>query len=307
MIWSKKLQDDRCFQNCCWEELTMKKKRCTLLALIALLVIVSFTLLDGSQIHAAYNHQGDIDSENFRTAYPDKVGTKLDSCTLCHGGTPQDVKPTLGSCQYCHDVTKYGDESTPENLLKTLNSYGLDYLKNGRTTAALLALGSDDSDSDDYTNHQEIMAGTYPGDGNDDPSKQPAPAIVFSLEQLERMPRHNQFLLMNASKSDDSYTEYGGVALENLIGAIMLEEATGATVYSPDGFYTYHPFTPSTNINSYHVFGTYPAGTFHYDERADIAMYPLILLPLSKVVGVIIVPLRPREEKTSPTSSTRKV
>ena len=80
---------------------------------------------------------------------------------------------------------------------------------------------------------------------------------------------------MNASKSDDSYTKYGGVALENLIKAIMLDSATdGITVYSPDGFATYHPFDPSTNPNSYHVFGIYPPGTFYYDERADIAVYP---------------------------------
>ena len=38
--------------------------------------------------YAAYNHNDDIDSVNFRTAYPDKVGTKLDSCIfnyLLHG------------------------------------------------------------------------------------------------------------------------------------------------------------------------------------------------------------------------------
>ena len=99
----------------------------------------------------------------------------------------------------------------------------------------------------------------------------PAPSRVISLKELEKMPQHKQFMLMNASKSDDSYTKYSGVALENLIKAIMLDSATGITVYSPDGFATYHPFDPSTNPNSYHVFGIYPEGTFYYNERADMA------------------------------------
>jgi len=88
------------------------------------------------------------------------------------------------------------------------------------------------------------------------------------------MPQHTQFLLMNASKSDDSYTKYNGISLENLIKAIMLDSATGITVYAPDGFATYHPFNSSTNPNSYHVFGTYPQGIFYYNERADIDIHP---------------------------------
>ena len=38
------------------------------------MVLVSFTALAG---FAAYNHSGDTDSANFRSVYPDKVGTKL--------------------------------------------------------------------------------------------------------------------------------------------------------------------------------------------------------------------------------------
>ena len=99
-------------------------------------------------------------------------------------------------------------------------------------------------------------------------------------------------MLMNASKSDDSYTKYSGVGLENLIKAIMLDSAMDITVYSPDGFATYHPFGPSTNPNSYHVFGIYPAGTFYYNEHADIAKYPVDTktTPLIKIpAGVITV------------------
>ncbi len=258
----------------------MKKKRWMIPAFIAFLAVISFTLFHGIKIYAAYNHQGDIDSANFRSAYPDHVGTKLDSCTLCHSGgsytsgTPPKTT-TLGSCQWCHQVTNYGADLTEATVLKTLNSYGLAYKNAGRNAAALQAISSEDSDEDGSTNQVEIAAGTYPGDKNDDPTKVPAPSRVISLKELEAMPEHSQFLLMNASKSDDSYTRYGGVALENLLKALMLDSAQGGiTVYSPDGFATYHPFSPSSNSNSYHVFGIYPKGTFFYNERADIALYP---------------------------------
>jgi len=227
--------------------------------------------------YAAYNHQVDIDSAVFRATYPNTVGTKLDSCTTCHSGgsyVSGGKTTTLGSCQWCHYVTNYGADLTDTTLLKTLNAYGTAYKNAGRNAAALTAISGLDSDGDDFTNQAEIAALTYPGDKIDNPNAVPAPSRVISLKELEKMPQHKQFMLMNASKSDDSYTKYGGVALENLIKAIMLDSATGTTVYSPDGFSTYHPFEPSTNPNSYHVFGIYQQGTFHYDERADIAIHP---------------------------------
>jgi len=55
---------------------------------------------------------------------------------------------------------------------------------------------------------------------------------------------------------------------------MTLDSATGITVYSPDGFATYHPFKPSPNPNSYYVFGIYPEGTFYYDQQADMATNP---------------------------------
>jgi hypothetical protein len=228
--------------------------------------------------YAAYNHQGDIDSNIFRTAYPNTVGTKLDSCTTCHSGgsyVSRGKTITLGSCQWCHYVTNYGVDSSEATLLKTLNSYGLDYKNNGRNAAALQAISNLDSDNDGFTNQAEINALTYPGDKNDDPTKVAAPSRVISLKELEDMPLHKQFMLMNASKSDDNYTKYSGVALENLVKAVMLDLATDITVFSPDGFATKHPLNPSADASSYHVFGIYPQGTFYYNDRADIAKYPV--------------------------------
>ena len=227
--------------------------------------------------YAAYNHGGDTDSQIFRTVYPNTVGAKLDSCTVCHKGgsyTSGGKTTTLASCQWCHYKTNYGADASEANLLATLNSYGLAYKNAGRNASALQAIGGLDSDGDGFTNLAEIVALMYPGDANDNPTTVPAPSRVVSLKEFEKMPQHAQFLLMNASKSDDSYSKYAGVSLENLVKSIMLNSATGVTVYSPDGFATYHPFSPNIDPNSYHVFGIYPPGTFYYNERADIAKYP---------------------------------
>ena len=35
---------------------------------------------------AAYHHAGEADAPIFLLAYPNKAGTKLDSCSLCHSG-----------------------------------------------------------------------------------------------------------------------------------------------------------------------------------------------------------------------------
>ena len=167
------------------------------------MVALSFVLLAAHVTFAAYNHMGDTDSSIFRTAYPNVVGTKLDSCTTCHSGgsyVSGGKTTTLGSCQWCHYVTNYGADSSEPTLLKTLNSYGLAYKNNGRNAGALQAISGLDSDGDGFDNAVEIAAIRYPGDPLDDPTKVPAPSRIISLKELEDMPLHTQFLLMNASK-----------------------------------------------------------------------------------------------------------
>ena len=78
---------------------------------------------------------------------------------------------------------------------------------------------------------------------------------MYTREQLLATPEHSQFLLMNASKSDDYYAQYSGVALEDLLDELLLGSATGVTVYAPDGFSQYHPLYPDPAL--YHVFGDY--------------------------------------------------
>lgn len=225
---------------------------------------------------AAYQHLGDMDSPNFTAVYPDKAGTKLDSCALCHTGGQYERRPgvwsSMGSCQWCHYTYGY-DQSG--DITETLNPYGRDYLANGRSAAALTAVETLDSDGDGYANRTEIDAIRYPGNSEDDPSRQMAPYRVYTREELEALPAHRQFLLMNTSKSGDFYAEYTGVAMETLLyDAGLLSSATGVTVFAPDGWSQYHPLQADPEPEMYHVMGTYPDAPFYYDIQADTALSP---------------------------------
>jgi hypothetical protein len=248
----------------------MKTHRNLMLAGILLSFVVALTCF------AAYNHMGTdaIDAKNFRDVYPQAAGTKLDSCALCHKGAPAvGNTPAQGSCQFCHVQTNYG--AIPAQFAGTLNPYGQAYKDKGRSAAAITAIQDLDSDGDGYTNKVEITAIRYPGDKSDDPTKVPAPFKVFTRTDIEAMPQHAQFLLLNASKSTDIYAEYSGVTMESLLKRLVLPSAKDVVVQSPDGFLQTHPFDhdPTPNAN-YFVKGTYPPGTYFYNAIADITLNP---------------------------------
>ena len=219
---------------------------------------------------AAYHHRGEIDSGFFLEVYPDKAGTKIDSCALCHSGGSygSGVKAvTLGSCQWCHYAYGYDAHG---NIDETLNAYGLAYKNKGRSPSALKAIEDLDSDGDGYPNKVEISALRFPGDRADDPNKVPAPFRIFSRQQMERLPQHTQLLLMNAHKSTDFYAKYTGVFMEALLlAAGILPTATHIKVYAPDGFSQYHPLDPDPNPLFYHARGDYPPAVYYYNEAAD--------------------------------------
>ncbi len=156
----------------------------------------------------------------------------------------------------------------------TLNAYGLDYKTAGRNAAAVKAIENFDSDGDGYSNKIEIAANRYPGDAKDDPTKVPAPSRVFTRGQLEKMPQHTQFMLMNTTKSGDFYAEYTGVTMESLLKKLMLPSATAVRAISPDGFAAFHPLYPDPTPGYYHIFGEYPAHYYYYDPQADVAKNP---------------------------------
>jgi hypothetical protein len=235
-----------------------------------LITIVSFFCIS-LVCFAAYHHMGEMDSGIFLSVYPEKAGTKLDNCNLCHsGGSYINNKGntiTLGSCQWCH--YSYGYDGLGD-IEKTLNPYGVDYRDYGRNLNAIASIAVLDSDNDGFSNGDEIAANRYPGDPGDDPAKVPAPSRVYTRTELENtMPQHTQFLLMNTHKSGDFYAQYSGVAMDYLLQKLILPEATGITVYAADGWATDHPLYLDPNPALYHVFGDYPQAFFQYDQEAD--------------------------------------
>jgi hypothetical protein len=241
-----------------------------------LLIFVGILLLGGLPhlASAAYHHMGESDAPKFQGAYPGAAGTKLDTCTLCHSGGTDSIKgkrTTFGSCQWCH--YRYGYDGKGDKGA-TLNPFGREYRDAGRSSAALKAIENRDSDGDGYSNIREIHSIRYPGDAKDDPSKSVAPFRIFTREQLRSMPRHSQFLLMNASKDGDYYAEYSGVTMEYLLGkAGIAPSATKITVYSPDGYSQGHPIEADNSADPY-VNGTYPAAPYYYAVEADKGKTP---------------------------------
>jgi cytochrome c553 len=233
----------------------------SMVAVLAVFVSLAFS---------AYHHEGETDSGMFLKVYADKAGTKLDSCALCHTGGQYDQNGktvSLGSCQWCH--YKYGYDKKG-NILDTLNSYGKDYLSNGRNSDAIKAIESLDSDKDGFTNKAEIDAIRFPGNAADDPNKRTAPFRVYTKAQLQAMSQYSEFLLMNTSKSGDYYARYSGVPLENLLkDAGISDSATGITVFAPDGWSQYHPLQYSSDPAMYPIYYTYPQAVYQYDPEAE--------------------------------------
>ena len=232
-------------------------------------------LFSAQAAFAAYHHEGERDADKFLSVYPEKTGTKLDHCALCHGGGAYERNGrmiSLGSCQWCHHSYGYDGSGDIED---TINAYGRDYMDYGRNADAIRAIETLDSDADGSTNLAEVDANSFPGNAGDHPGLQAAPYRIYNRDQLEAMAAHSQFLLMNTSRSGDFYAQYTGIPMETLlIDAGILDSATGITVFAPDGWSQYHPLNEDSDAELYHVNGTYPAAVYHYDVEADTANNP---------------------------------
>ena len=241
-----------------------------------LMAVLFFIMVTVSPGYAAYHHEGENDSDNFISVYPDKAGTKLDHCALCHSGGQYEKKPgvwvSLGSCQWCHYSYKYDASG---NILDTMNTYGKAYHDYGRNAAAIRAIENLNSDGDGYTNIEEINANAYPGNPDDYPGINTAPYRIYTKAQLKALGNHTQFLLMNTSRSGDFYAEYTGVPMQDLLeDAGILSNATGILVYAPDGWSQYHPLEADPDPELYHVNGDYPDSVYYYNTEADTALNP---------------------------------
>lgn len=245
-----------------------------LMAALALMVSSAF---------AAYHHEGERDADKFLTAYPAKAGTKVDNCNLCHGGgsyvNSKGKTVELGSCQWCHQTYGYDGAGDIE---ETMNAYGAAYKSAGRNADAVVQIDGLDSDNDGYANSDEIAANAFPGDADDYPGLVTAPYRIYTLDQLEALGAHTQFLLMNTSRSGDFYAEYTGVPMKDLLDdAGVSDSATGIWVYAPDGWGQNHPLLYNADLDMYHVYGNepgqsyqYPPATYYYDLEADANQNP---------------------------------
>jgi len=251
-----------------------------------LFLILALIFLSATAVMAAYHHEGEKDADKFLTTYPDAADTKLDSCSLCHRGSEYENKKGemvyVSSCQTCHDSEVYGYDGAGD-IENTMNEYGVDYKAAGRNETAVTSINTLDSDGDGYTNGEEINAGAFPGNADDHPGLTPAPSKIYTKSQLEAMDQHTQFMLMNASRSNDKYTEYTGVTIKDLLDdAGILPTTTGITVFAADGWFQHHPLEYNEeDAESYHVCGNmpgetyqYPPATYSYDEEADLAKNP---------------------------------
>jgi hypothetical protein len=219
------------------------------LAVLTLVVSLSWIIFaqplqQKVQSRAYAGHENDRDIQNFIRRYPKTVGTRLDDCQTCHrsGVAGTDTEREYSPCGYCHLIqypnAKY-KTGVPAKFEDTLNSYGTEYKKKGRTPEALAAIAKLDSDGDGSSNSDEIAALRYPGDPASKPKQPLAPTTTLSWDDIRKLARQTQFILMNTtSEPFDDYASYAGVKIKDLLqrAGIDLTGATGITVVAPDGY-----------------------------------------------------------------------
>ena len=192
---------------------------------------------------AAYRTHKEQDSDIFFKTYPHTIGTRLDGCEVCHirsvalpAGQESGNPVQVNACDTCHALTDYGRKSG-----NTLTTYGLDYLKHGRSSAALAAIEKLDSDGDGVSNVDEIAALTNPGDAQSVKGMKPAAHVIISYEELIKkgvaVKEHALFVNVTKSRDGDSYSDIRGFSLIDALEAAGLsKEATSVDVISLDGY-----------------------------------------------------------------------
>jgi hypothetical protein len=194
-------------------------------------------------VFSAYKgHADDRDIAAVLTAYPEAKGTPLDACATCHTTGPVKDNAATGKtrienhCDYCHTIFVHGKQTAKD----TLNRYGLAYLAAGRGAAAVRALGATDSDGDGIANDAEFKAGTNPGDATNSPLAALAPAKTVDVEALRALvPVVDQTIFVNSTKSrsGDSYSDYRGLVLWDVLNAVgAVESFDSVDVLSVDGY-----------------------------------------------------------------------
>ena len=87
-----------------------------------------------------------------------------------------------------------------------MNPFGLDYSNAGRSREGITDIKDKDSDGDGSSNDEEILDLKYPGSDLSKPGQSLATMRIISLDELQAMPSHTQFMLANTTKQQfDNY------------------------------------------------------------------------------------------------------
>jgi hypothetical protein len=235
-------------------------------------------------------HQNDRDVNTLVGAFPKIRASRLDDCQTCHKGGVftaasggKSTTEVKNPCDYCHLVqhpSRDYKEAQPRSFAETLNGFGADYKKHGRSDAALQAIRGMDSDADGFANGAEIDALKYPGDPLSKPGQHAPPMKTLSAEQLRSMPHASELILANLARHRDYYATYSGVKLRDLLAAVGVNPSDpaiqGITVVAPDG---YLKDFPAEKVNK-----AYPPQLFFsgLDAKAlgnecEVVKYPALL------------------------------
>jgi hypothetical protein len=260
----------------------MKKLTSSIFTAI-LIIVLGMIVLSGCSLkkdepivssRAYSGHESDKDMNNFVAVYPEMVGKRLDDCQTCHraGVSGTDTSKVYNPCSYCHLLIHPDPSYTtgvPVSFADTLNTYGLAYNSAGRTKDAVETIENEDSDGDTYLNKDEIHDFRYPGDPLSNPSLPLAPVKTVSWSEVQAVPKHSQFLLMNTTRQQfDDYTTYEGMKVTDFFAQLGIDlaglGATGITIFAPDGFSTDFDLNNTVGSKKYYLTGQYPQGTFYY-------------------------------------------
>lgn len=232
---------------------------------------------------AYVGHENDKDVQNFVRQHPKAVGSRLDDCQTCHrsGIAGTDTAREYSPCGYCH-LLQYPNSryktGVPQSYHDTLNAFGLAYQQKGRSQEAMAAIATLDSDGDGYSNSREIDELRYPGDSASKPGQPLAPIVTLGWDDIRKLSRHEQFMLMNTtSEQFDDYAAYAGARIADVLRAarVNLDGATGITVFAPDGY--------SVDFSTNDVLGPFPKPYFHAapktitDKEKAFVRYPAAL------------------------------
>jgi hypothetical protein len=244
---------------------------------------------------AYVGHATDADMKGLIRQYPAAAGTRLDDCQTCHRGGVRgtDTEREVSPCGYCHLLVfpdpKY-KSGTPADYEGTLNPYGLEYKRAGRTFESFAAIAGKDSDGDGDGNGAEIADLRNPGDPASRLGQPLAPTIVLKWDDIRRLPSQSQFLLMNKTTQFlDEYVSYRGVRVIDLLSAakIYLTGVTGITVFAPDGY--------SIDYSLEDINSPFPKGVFYEEPRSfEGSERALVKYPAELPAGV-------RDRKRIPT------